>query len=323
VRWTNAVNVSVSGSTLQKTSGCGGCPDAGASSEQQIGSGDGGVQFTASDSGSLRFVGLTWGAANHDPSGIKYALRLQGGVAEVRESGAYRTDIRFNAGDVLGVWVMGGAVRYSKNGEVFYTSGAGVQYPLTVDATVYDMSGAINDAKMVTAAAGSAPTAAVGSPAPSASSPMAVEAIRWTSLVNAEAAENSLRASCDCEAAGTAEQLVRGSGGALQFVAEDAGAHRLVGLSSGSSESTTEIEHAFRVHGGIAEAVESGAVRSSKRIRNGDVLTIAIDGPRVYYAVNSRIFHISRRTAEFPMAVGAFLLDGNATVAKAVVRSGS
>lgn len=320
--------MSVSGGTLQKTSGCGGCADAGASSEQQIGSGDGGVQFTASDSGSLRFVGLTWGGANHDPSGIKYALRLQGGVAEVREAGAYRTDVRFNAGDVLGVWVMGGAVRYSKNGEVFYSSGAAVQYPLTADAVVYDMNGAINDATMVTAAtaANPAPPPASSNPGP-APSPTSVEEVRWTNLVNANAAGNNLRKSGGCggcaDSAATAEQQVRGNGGAIQFTADDAGSLRLVGLSSGGSGSAGEIEYAFRVQGGVAEVREAGAYKSEIRIGSGAVLTIAIEGGTVYYAVDGNVFYASSRAPEYPMAIGALLFDANATVSNATVRSGS
>ena len=329
VRWTNAVNVSVSGGTLQKTSGCGGCPDAGASSEQQIGSGDGGVQFTASDAATLRFVGLTSGGANHEPSGIKFALRLQAGVAEVRESGAYRSDVRFNAGDTLGVWVVGGQVQYSKNGTVFYTSDARVPYPLVIDATLYDTNGSINDAVLVkrsSAGSGTPAAAPSGSSARSTSQAGGVQAVRWTSLVNAEAADNSLRKSADCgecEAAGTAEQTIVAAGGAFQFTAEDAGAERLVGLSSGGSGSVAEIEHAFRIRGGAAEVVEAGAATARKKIRNGDVLTIAVDGVRVFYAVNGRVFHMSRRAAEFPMAVGALLNGVNATVANAVVRSGS
>ena len=135
VRWTNGVNVSASGNTLVKTGGCGGCADAGASSEQRVTSGDGGLFFAASDPSALRFVGLTWGEPTHQPTHIKFALRVQGGVAEVRESGAYRTDVRISAGDVLGVTVSGGAVQYSKNGTVFYTSSAALQYPLAIDAS--------------------------------------------------------------------------------------------------------------------------------------------------------------------------------------------
>lgn len=166
VRWTNGVNVSASGGTLQKTGGCGGCADAGASSEQQVGSGDGGMQFTASDVTSLKFVGLTAGAPSHNPNDIQFALRIQGGVAEVRESGAYRTDVRVAAGDVLGIYVLGGTMHYAKNGTVFYTSNTGVRYPLVVDTSFYDAGATITDA-MVVRAASTAPAATATAPATS------------------------------------------------------------------------------------------------------------------------------------------------------------
>lgn len=164
VRWTNGVNVSASGNTLVKTGGCSGCADAGASSEQRIVSGDGGLFFRATDPGPLRFAGLTWGEATHQPTHIKFALRVQGGVAEVREAGAYRTDIRISAGDVLGITVSGGAVQYSKNGTVFYSSTAEVRYPLVADASIYDTHAAVDEAMMVAAVASASSSAAATTP---------------------------------------------------------------------------------------------------------------------------------------------------------------
>ena len=105
VHWTSLVNVTVSGSTLQKTSGCGGCPDAGAISGQQISSGDGFVSFSTTESNTLRFVGLSNGNTGTGGAEIKFALRLQGGRAEVRESGTYKSEVTFAAGDTLKVAV--------------------------------------------------------------------------------------------------------------------------------------------------------------------------------------------------------------------------
>ena len=153
MRWTNGVNVSTSGNTLQKTGGCSGCADAGASSEQQISS-DGGVFVTVTDPAPLRFVGLTWGEPTHQPTHIKFALRLQGGVAEVREAGVYRADVRISAGDVLGVGVTGGTVQYTKNGTVFYASNSEVRYPLVVDAAINDLNATISNAVLMLAASG-------------------------------------------------------------------------------------------------------------------------------------------------------------------------
>lgn len=58
VVWTNLVNVTATGNTLQKTSGCDGCADAGATSEQAIASGDGYFEFTVPSVAGQRFAGL-------------------------------------------------------------------------------------------------------------------------------------------------------------------------------------------------------------------------------------------------------------------------
>jgi hypothetical protein len=117
---------------------------------------------------------------------MKFALRLQSGVAEVREAGAYRSDIRVSAGDVLGVTVSGGMVRYSRNGEVFYTSGTPVQYPLRVDTTIYEANGTISNAVLMTAAI--AGQSAATTPAATSSSPS-----RATSSGSGSAAGNAVR----------------------------------------------------------------------------------------------------------------------------------
>ena len=167
----NGVNVSASGGTLQKTGGCGGCADAGAASDQQIGAGDGGMQFTASDASTLKFVGLTAGAASHNPSEMQFALRIQNGVAEVRESGAYRSEIRFTSGDVLAIYVVGGGIHYAKNGTIFYSSAKAAAFPLRVDASLYDANATISQAMVVRSTAQGASVAST--PAPSASGPQA------------------------------------------------------------------------------------------------------------------------------------------------------
>jgi hypothetical protein len=121
-----------------KSGGCGGCADAGAVSAQQIRGGDGYVEFSVPEAKALRFIGLSTGNSGTDPAEIKFALRLQNGVAEVRESGAYRSEMGFAAGDVLRVAFVGGTVQYSKNGSVFYTSTAAPSYPALVDTSLFD-----------------------------------------------------------------------------------------------------------------------------------------------------------------------------------------
>jgi hypothetical protein len=143
VAWTNLVNVTASGGSLRKTAGCGGCPDAGAYSQQQV-SDAGFMQLTMSETDTLRFIGLTSGGTGTEAGDIRYAFRLQSGRAEVRESGAYRTEIAVATGDTLRISVSGGTVQYSKNGAVFYTS-SGAGSSMQVKASLYDIGATLSN----------------------------------------------------------------------------------------------------------------------------------------------------------------------------------
>ena len=136
------VNVSDSGDTLTKVGGCGGCADATAISNQQI-SGTGAVQFATDDRASLRFVGLAASGIGTTPGDISFAIRLQSGVAEVRESGTYKTEIGFGAGDTFTIAVRNGSVTYAKNGSVFYTSGTAAPSALRAHAIFFDSNASI------------------------------------------------------------------------------------------------------------------------------------------------------------------------------------
>ena len=169
VRWMSLINVTAAGNTLQKTGGCSGCPDATAVSEGQI-NGSGSLEFVASDSGSLRFVGLGSGGIGTSAGDINFAIRLQSGVAEVRESGGYKTEIAFSAGDRFRIAVEGGVVRYSKNGTVFYTSASQAGYAVRVHAVLFDMNAAVGNVALGGVSGGAstpaAPAASVTSQTP-------------------------------------------------------------------------------------------------------------------------------------------------------------
>jgi hypothetical protein len=163
VAWTNLVNVTASGNSLRKTAGCGGCPDAGAASQQQVGS-SGFVQFTMSEADTLRFIGLAGGGSGTDAGTINFALRLQGGRAEVRESGAYKTEVAVAAGDTLQIAIAGGSVQYSRNGAVFYTSAASGS-SFVVKAALYDLGATINNVVVGASTSGAASTGTMASAA--------------------------------------------------------------------------------------------------------------------------------------------------------------
>jgi len=143
VQWAFTVNVSATGTSLVKTGGCDGCPDASAVSSNSL-SGNGATQFVPSETGTLRYVGLGYGGPGTAPGDINYAIRLQNGVAEVREGNSYRTEIGFAATGTLGIVVENNAVKYLKNGAVFYTSPTQAAAGLRLHAVLFNTNGAVN-----------------------------------------------------------------------------------------------------------------------------------------------------------------------------------
>jgi hypothetical protein len=143
--WTALVNVTAIGNSLRKTAGCEGCGDAGAVSTQSITSGDGYVEFTASETTTYRGIGLSNTAAGL--ADIDFAILLSPiGLAEVRENGVWKRDTQYAPGTVLRVAVVGGQIQYSKNGVVFYTSTVQPTYPLIVDTSLWSLNATITNA---------------------------------------------------------------------------------------------------------------------------------------------------------------------------------
>jgi len=131
---------------LQRTSGCEGCPGGGLS-QQQIVSGDGYVEFTASETNLMRYVGLSApNASLADGNDIRYAVLFAGSFASVYESGTYRTDVPLTSGDRFRVAIEAGSVKYYKNGQVFYPSAVLPTYPLVLNATLLQLGSTVTNA---------------------------------------------------------------------------------------------------------------------------------------------------------------------------------
>jgi hypothetical protein len=152
VTWTAVMNATATGSSLQKTAGCDGCDDAGGASQQLLMSGDGYIEFTVGEVGTLWVAGLSRGNDSTYIGDIDFAFRFNGaGYADVLEGGAYQAggDTPYTAGDVFRIAVVGGRVQYSKNGQFLRESAALPDYPLLLDATLATMGASVRDAKLV------------------------------------------------------------------------------------------------------------------------------------------------------------------------------
>jgi hypothetical protein len=151
--WAALVRCVAAGNNLQKTTGRDDSPDAGARSEQRIAEGEGYIEFAAVETNKTRYCGLARNGAGADFAGIDFAIKLTAmGIAEVRESGAYAGEIKYQSGDLFRISIEGEEVKYYKNDELFYTSLNAPAYPLVVKATLVNLNSRINNAVISTAA---------------------------------------------------------------------------------------------------------------------------------------------------------------------------
>jgi hypothetical protein len=89
---------------------------------------------------------LSVGDTGTSSAEIRFAIRLQSGIAEVQESGISRTTTTFVSGNVFRIAVASGVIKYYKNGVVFYTSGLAPAYPLLVDSSLVSLNASITNA---------------------------------------------------------------------------------------------------------------------------------------------------------------------------------
>ena len=138
VSWTNTAGVSVNGNSLTKTAATG-WGNAGASSTQNIAAGDGYVEVTATETSTAQLFGFSHTDANQNWTTIDFGIDLDlSGSLYVFESGNNRGSFGLYApGDKLQVAIVGGVVKYKKNGTVFYTSNVTPTYPLVVDTALH------------------------------------------------------------------------------------------------------------------------------------------------------------------------------------------
>src|SRR5262249_6302180 len=140
---------------LQKTAGCDGCEDAGATSEQELTAGDGYVEFAVGEAGTLWTAGLSSGNDGTTYDDIDFAFRFNGaGWADVIEHGVYQLggDTTYAPGDRFRVAVVGGRVQYYKNGKYLFESSKAPRYPLVLDSSLVTTGATIQDASLTVTA---------------------------------------------------------------------------------------------------------------------------------------------------------------------------
>ena len=186
ITWSNLVNVVVTESGIQKTTGCDGCPDAGASSQEQL-SGDGYVEFRVGELNTIWMAGLSDGDADTTYSEIDFAFRFNGaGSADVLENGVYAGgDTTYAAGDVFRISVANGRIQYSKNGQYLKESSLAPQGPLLLDTSLLTIGATVNDAVIAVAPPPPPPPSSTSGPLLEEAGSLALRARFTTSQIQA------------------------------------------------------------------------------------------------------------------------------------------
>lgn len=268
VVWANTINVTASGNSLQKTGGCDGCTDAGAVSTQSIASGDGYVEFTASELTTGREIGLSNGNTNTSGTDIDFSIELwrtPTGYLDVRENGVYKSDATYVTGDVFRIAVVSGQIKYSKNGTVFYTSVTSPTYPLLVDTALFSSNATINNAVILSGGVASPdttpPTVSLTAPAPPST-------VSGTIAVSANATDNVGVAGVQFKLDGVnlaAEDTVSPYGVSWDTTAATIGSHSLIAIArdaAGNTATTPAVTVTVsRARGGFIEKSFSSATR--------------------------------------------------------------
>jgi hypothetical protein len=153
ILWDKINNVATAGDRITKTSGCDGCPDAGALSLQHIADGTASLEFVAVSYDPLLYAGFTRTQSLPTATDYEFSIRLQNGMAEVREGGHYRGDIPFNQGDRFNITVGSNQVEYRRNGEVFHTTSVSASYPLFVASTLLNVGAALDNVAVMLSSA--------------------------------------------------------------------------------------------------------------------------------------------------------------------------
>jgi endonuclease/exonuclease/phosphatase family metal-dependent hydrolase len=305
--WTNLVKAAASGGTIQKTSGCGDCSDAGGVSQQSITSGA--VTFTVGG-GSRAAVGLGTDTSANTSYTFNYAFSFNGSSTfEVREGGAYKSEGSTAAGDIFKIAIDAGVVRYYRNATLVYTSKIAAPGPLVVDTTLVNIGATVQVVSL---------TGTTSTTTPTSPTPPTTSSGSWTSIVKATASGATLQKTSGCGECGDAGAVSAQAltSGYFTFPAPAASSRLAVGLGTDASANTSyAFNYAFSFNGGsLFEIREGGVYKSEGWYSAGDVFKIAVEGGIVKYYRNGGLVYTSRTAAPGPLVVDTTLVSIGAAV---------
>jgi len=312
VQWKNVINLTASGNSLTKPTNGNVAWDAGAVSTKAIASGDGYMEFTASENTTNRMCGLSNGDSNQDYSDIDFAIYLYSdGTAYIFEGGINKAILgAYALNDVFRVAVESGVVKYRKNGAVLYTSTVTPTYPLLVDTAISIPGGTINNVKL--------------------SGTLIENVLQWTNAVNVTVSGNSLTKQgggvAVWDAGAVSSQTITAGDGYVEFTVLETNKNRMCGLSNGdSNQNYADIDFAWYAYDdGTLYVFEDGVNRGSfGSFTTGDRLRVAVEGGVVKYRKNGMLLYTSATAPTYPLLVDTAFSAMGATISDAVIGGGT
>jgi cysteine-rich repeat protein len=315
IRWQNGRYLSTDGGdpTTLVRDPVGAAWNAGASSEEAIHCGAGYVEATATVVNGHRMFGLGTGDSNQSYGDIEYAAYLTYGTLMVYESGTQITSASeaYQVGDVIRVELAGTAVRYLKNGVVFYVS----QTPASPLAS-YHLDTSFNDDTRLDGLT-------LLETSEGATDPTCGGSAFWKNATVTTKGNSLLKegpAGWDTGASSVGQ--LTAAGGHVAFTPGETNTLRMIGLGhSDDSGDYADIDFAiYLINNGTLGVYESGANRGVVgSYVGGDRLRVEVVGGQVVYKKNNTVLYTSTVSPTFPLEVDTSLYNTGATVRDVVL----
>ncbi|TNF25669.1 MAG: DUF4215 domain-containing protein [Deltaproteobacteria bacterium] len=303
ITWQNPVNVNevytATGAGLDKIAG-GTTWNAGASSVETL-TGDGYVEFEATETTTHRMIGLGTGDTSVSYGDIEFAwYPYAGGGLQIYEAGTNRGNFgAYAPGDRFRVEVMNGQVRYAHNDVIIYSSGGAPVFPLRVDTSLYEEGATLRGAQLRDCTA-------------QPSDPYCLFGRAWRNPVYVSGTATSLTRdplSSGWNAGASSVTSFTCGQGAVTATATETTTDRVFGLSDGdTTPSYTDIDYGIWLRAdGTVHVVEQGVDRGAfGSYGPGELYEVRMDAPTVGYYRNGVAFYTS---TSFGTKLGTWVLD--------------
>jgi len=291
--WTDATGVLISGESLRKTGAAGW--NAGAISTNTIESGDGYLEFTATETNTTRIGGLANLINGVAVSDVQFGVLLNSNATvEIVEAGTSCGVFGgYAPGDRFRVELVNGVIRYYRNAIQLYTSFQTPSYPLRADSALDTPGATLTD--------------------------VSLEPIVWenTQGVYTDGALLIKTYANGWTGAASSTYQLQSGDGYVEFTAIETNRRRGLGFKSvGAAQSLQQIDYAIVLNEtGIIEVVELGNSRGLfGSYQNGDRFRIEIQNGVVRYRKNDVLMYSSAVSPAYPLHAEAAFYSTGATL---------